>query len=61
MIKDQNLPPVKAREKRFVDLVKNHCKGLHFSLKEQGLGVNCAHVLAEILEKNRNYSVLGNQ
>eukprot|EP01062_Namystynia_karyoxenos_P054655 TRINITY_DN450_c0_g3_i1.p1 TRINITY_DN450_c0_g3~~TRINITY_DN450_c0_g3_i1.p1 ORF type:complete len:791 (+),score=322.18 TRINITY_DN450_c0_g3_i1:96-2468(+) len=55
---DQALNPNRQREARFMQLVSQNCRGMHFAMRENGLGSKSAQCVAEILGENRHYSVL---
>eukprot|EP01062_Namystynia_karyoxenos_P054652 TRINITY_DN450_c0_g1_i1.p1 TRINITY_DN450_c0_g1~~TRINITY_DN450_c0_g1_i1.p1 ORF type:complete len:798 (+),score=274.95 TRINITY_DN450_c0_g1_i1:119-2512(+) len=56
--RDQRLMPNRQREARFMQLVSQNCRGVHFVMRENGLGDRSARCLSEILAENRYYSVL---
>ena len=56
--KDQGLQPSKKRECRYIQLLSQNCKGMHFSLRENGLGFHSAECIATILAENEHFAVL---
>eukprot|EP01063_Lacrimia_lanifica_P015548 TRINITY_DN2226_c0_g1_i1.p1 TRINITY_DN2226_c0_g1~~TRINITY_DN2226_c0_g1_i1.p1 ORF type:complete len:815 (+),score=320.07 TRINITY_DN2226_c0_g1_i1:159-2447(+) len=56
--KDQGLTPNRKRESRFIQLLSQNCRGMHFSLRENGLGVNSAECVASILADNSHFAIL---
>lgn len=55
---DQGLNPNRHREARFMQLVSQNCRGMQFSMRENGLGVRSSECLAEVLGPNQYYSVV---
>eukprot|EP01059_Diplonema_ambulator_P003482 TRINITY_DN13174_c0_g1_i1.p1 TRINITY_DN13174_c0_g1~~TRINITY_DN13174_c0_g1_i1.p1 ORF type:complete len:761 (+),score=270.83 TRINITY_DN13174_c0_g1_i1:46-2283(+) len=55
---DQGLIPNRKRESRFIQLLSQNCKGMHFTLRENGLGNNSAGCVASILADNEHFAVL---
>eukprot|EP01012_Entosiphon_sulcatum_P025573 TRINITY_DN30914_c0_g1_i1.p1 TRINITY_DN30914_c0_g1~~TRINITY_DN30914_c0_g1_i1.p1 ORF type:complete len:735 (+),score=211.41 TRINITY_DN30914_c0_g1_i1:67-2271(+) len=55
---DQQLQVSWQREARFMELISKNCKGLSFSLRENGLGYLSAQCIAQVLAQNQHYAVL---
>eukprot|EP00668_Euglena_longa_P012030 GGOE01014454.1.p1 GENE.GGOE01014454.1~~GGOE01014454.1.p1 ORF type:complete len:789 (-),score=351.19 GGOE01014454.1:393-2705(-) len=55
---DQGLCVSWQREARFMELISKNCKGLMFSLRENGLGYLSAQCIAEVLADNSYYALL---
>jgi len=55
---DQGLQVSWQRESRFMELISKNCKGLMFSLRENGLGHLSAQCIAQVLSTNTYYALL---
>eukprot|EP01006_Ploeotia_vitrea_P042690 TRINITY_DN66651_c6_g1_i1.p1 TRINITY_DN66651_c6_g1~~TRINITY_DN66651_c6_g1_i1.p1 ORF type:complete len:755 (+),score=93.87 TRINITY_DN66651_c6_g1_i1:80-2344(+) len=55
---DQGLSVTWQRESRFMELISKNCKGLNFSLRENGLGGISAQCIAQVLSTNDYYAIL---
>eukprot|EP01064_Diplonema_japonicum_P015340 TRINITY_DN23056_c0_g1_i1.p1 TRINITY_DN23056_c0_g1~~TRINITY_DN23056_c0_g1_i1.p1 ORF type:complete len:754 (+),score=213.76 TRINITY_DN23056_c0_g1_i1:49-2310(+) len=55
---DQGLQPNRKRESRFIQLLSQNCRGMHFTLRENGLGNHSAGCIASFLADNEHFAVL---